>query len=116
MPEQTVIDPVTQAALTSFKAILSARYGAHLKTLYLFGSRARGDHRPDSDADVAVFLDQVTDPLAEQLDLIDQGYPILLETGVNIQPWVFEQASLTNAAPQRAAHLVAAIQREGLVL
>ena len=48
--------------------------------------------------------------------VIDQGYPILLETGVNIQPWVFEQASLTNAAPQLAAHLVAAIRREGLVL
>ncbi|WP_020506987.1 nucleotidyltransferase domain-containing protein [Lamprocystis purpurea] len=116
MPEQTAIDPVTRSALTSFKAILSARYGAHLKTLYLFGSRARGDHRPDSDADVAVFLDQVTDPLAEQLDLIDQGYPILLETGVNIQPWVFEQASLTNTAPHRAAHLVAVIRREGVVL
>jgi hypothetical protein len=34
---------------------------------------------------------------------------------VNIQPRVFEQVSLANAAPHRAAHLVAAIRREGLV-
>jgi hypothetical protein len=47
---------------------------------------------------------------------IDQGDPILLETGVNIQPWVCEQVSLANAAPHRTAHLVAAIRREGLVL
>ena len=114
--KQFDIDPVTQSALASFKAILTARYGRHLKTLFLFGSRARGDYRPDSDADVAVFLDQVTDPLAEQLDLIDRGYPILLETGVNIQPWVFEQASLGDPARHRAAHLVEAIRRDGLPL
>jgi len=115
-PEQPDIDPVTRSALTSFKTLLTARYGPHLKTLYLFGSRARGDHRPDSDADVAVFLDQVTDPLAEQLDLIDEVYPILLDTGVNIQPWVFEQASLIHPAQHRAAHLVDSIRRQGVVL
>jgi predicted nucleotidyltransferase len=81
---KTSIDPVTRDALTSFKKILADRYGDHLKSLYLFGSRARGDHRPDSDADVAVFLNQVTDPIGEQFDLIDEGYEILLDTGVNI--------------------------------
>jgi hypothetical protein len=40
----------------------------------------------------------------------------LRDTGVNIQPWVFEQASLANSAQHRAAHLVEAIRREGLVL
>lgn len=110
------IDPITRAALASFKAMLAARYGANLKTLYLFGSRARGDHRPDSDVDVAVFLDQVADPLGEQLDLIDDGYPILLDTGLNIQPWVFEQASLADPSRYRAAHLVETVRREGVAL
>lgn len=70
---ETSIDTVTRDALASFKKILAARYGEHLKSLYLFSSRARGEHRPDSDADVAVFLDKVTDPIGEQFDLIDEA-------------------------------------------
>jgi predicted nucleotidyltransferase len=112
----TSIDPVTRDALTSFKKILAARYGERLKSLYLFGSRARGDHRPDSDADVAVFLDQVTDPIGEQFDLIDEGYDILLDTGVNIQPWVFDVASLADPEHFPAPHLVTTIRQEGLQL
>jgi predicted nucleotidyltransferase len=113
---ETSIDPVTQDALASFKKILAARYGEHLKSLYLFGSRARGDHRSDSDADVAVFLDQVTDPIGEQFDLIDEGYDILLDTGVNIQPWVFDEASLADPEHYPAPHLVTTIRREGVRL
>lgn len=111
---QVSIDPVTRDALALFKKILIAKYGEHLKSLYLFGSRARGDHRPDSDADVAIFLDQVTDPIGEQFDLIDQGYDILLNTGVNIQPWVFAQASLTDPLHHRAPHLIRTVRREGV--
>lgn len=111
-----IVDKKTRDALRSFKSCLTRRYGEHLKAVYLFGSRARGDYRPDSDADVAVFLDHVQDPLAEQLDLIEEGYPILLETGINIQPWVFEEASLQAPASHRAPHLVETVQREGLAL
>ena len=89
------IDQQTEVALRDFRERLRLRYGAHLKAVYLFGSRARGDFTPDSDADVAVFLDHISDPLQEQLDLIDDSYPILLSIGVNIQPWVFEEDSLT---------------------
>jgi predicted nucleotidyltransferase len=113
---QLSIDPVTRDALESFKEILAAKYGEHLKSLYLFGSRARGDHRSDSDADVAIFLDNVTDPIGEQFDLIDQGYDILLNTGVNIQPWVFDQASLADPVHHRAPHLVQTVRREGVRL
>jgi predicted nucleotidyltransferase len=113
---QSRIDPVTREALRSFKAILTAKYGAHLRSLYLFGSRARGDHRPDSDMDIAVFLDEAPDPVGEQFDLIERGYDIMLDTGVNIQPWVFAQESLTDPTHHRAAHLVSSIRREGIPL
>jgi uncharacterized protein len=49
------IDGTTLRALEDFKARLDQRYRERLKAVYLFGSRARGDHRPDSDMDVAVF-------------------------------------------------------------
>lgn len=110
------IDQKTGAALREFKERLGRRYGEHLKALYLFGSRARGDFAADSDADVAVFLDHVVDPLQEQLDLIDESYPILLSTGINIQPWVFEAGSLNDPEHYRAAHLVKTVKRDGVVV
>ncbi len=42
--------------------------GEPVAAAYLFGSRARGDERPDSDADVAVLLDGTVPP-HDRLDL-----------------------------------------------
>ncbi|MGF1546443.1 MAG: nucleotidyltransferase domain-containing protein [Thiotrichales bacterium] len=80
--------------LAAFKQALVRRYGRRLKAVYLFGSRARGDALPDSDADVAVFVDGVVDPLQEQLDLVDLGYPLLLSDGILIEPWLFDANAL----------------------
>jgi uncharacterized protein len=49
------VDGTAPRALEAFKARLTRCYREHLKAVYLFGSRTRGDHRPDSDMDVAVF-------------------------------------------------------------
>lgn len=108
------IDPATKAALQDFKQSLRNRYGAHLKVVLLFGSRARGEFSPDSDADVAVFVDEVRDPLQEQLDLIDETFQIVLSRGIHIQPWVFEEGSLKHPNRYRAGHLVKALIREGI--
>jgi len=113
---ETRIDQETERALGAFKVRLKKRYGVRLKAVYLFGSRARGDFTAESDADVAVFLDQVSDPLQEQLDIIDDSYPILLSTGINIQPWVFEEESLLDPEHHRATHLVKTVQREGVAV
>jgi predicted nucleotidyltransferase len=43
-------DPV----LIRFRSALDEVYGARVERVVLFGSRARGDARPDSDYDVAV--------------------------------------------------------------
>jgi predicted nucleotidyltransferase len=52
MPTAALNDPI----LTRFAAEVRAAYGDRLERIVLFGSRARGDHRPDSDYDVAVFI------------------------------------------------------------
>ncbi len=53
----------------------------------LYGSRARGTHRPDSDADVAVLLRGKHQRLRPTtLAMADAAYDVLLETGVNITP------------------------------
>jgi len=50
--------------------------------VWLFGSRARGDHRPDSDVDLLVVLRAEADLLAD-LDLIHAvANPLRLSSGV----------------------------------
>ena len=50
------MDVPTDPILTRFRAALEKTYGANVERVVLFGSRARGDERPDSDYDIAVFL------------------------------------------------------------
>ena len=52
MRSTVAIDPM----LESFRDALVELYGPALDRVVLFGSRARGDARHDSDYDVAVFL------------------------------------------------------------
>jgi predicted nucleotidyltransferase len=48
--------PADAALVSSLQSALEAR--SEVREAYLFGSRARGDARPDSDVDVAVFVDE----------------------------------------------------------
>jgi hypothetical protein len=61
-----------------------------------------------------MFLDHVTDPIREQMAMCDDAYDIWMETGIRIEPWAFEEASLTDPDRHRAAHLVKRIRREGI--
>ena len=64
---------------------ISTRYA--VSGAYLFGSRARGDFRADSDADVAILLRGPQGAFLDtKLDLADIAYDVLLETGIRIQP------------------------------
>jgi predicted nucleotidyltransferase len=48
--------PENNPILARFRAALAEVYGDRLERVVLYGSRARGDHRPDSDYDIAVFI------------------------------------------------------------
>ena len=50
------MNPSHDPVLVRFRDELHEIYGSRLARIVLFGSRARGDARPDSDYDVAVFL------------------------------------------------------------
>ena len=61
------LDESLRLLLQDAQAALLDLYGPWLDQLILFGSRARGDHRPDSDVDVLVVLDDQGKTLPDEL-------------------------------------------------
>jgi uncharacterized protein len=79
------LDQDTIRAVSLLLAQVAARY--NVSDAYLFGSRARGNFRVDSDADVAILLRGPPGAFLDtKLDLADIAYDVLLETGIRIQP------------------------------
>jgi len=75
--------------LARFRAALSEVYGDRLERVVLYGSRARRDHRPDSDYDIAVFI-QDRGPLGHELKrLAALETDILWDTGAVISALPF---------------------------
>jgi predicted nucleotidyltransferase len=72
---------VEHPVLRRLRVELERLYGPRLERIILFGSRARGDARPDSDWDVAVVLRDYDGGVQEVFRLADLGYDLLLETG-----------------------------------
>jgi predicted nucleotidyltransferase len=68
------MQPTEDPTLKRFRAALAEIYGDRIERVVLYGSRARGDAREDSDYDVAVFLKDFTDRWRE----VDRLIPIAL--------------------------------------
>lgn len=75
-----VLAPDVQAVLSTFKKGLQEIYGPRLKGLILYGSRARGDARPDSDIDLVVILEAPIDRPKENERISDLRAQIHLDT------------------------------------
>lgn len=79
------LDRRTEAAVRQFLTRIAHDYD--MASAVVYGSRARGAHRPDSDADVAVILKgKHQGVLRTTLAMADVAYEVLLETGINISP------------------------------
>ena len=87
MMENAPDNPVLQC----FRVAMTEIYGERVERVVLFGSRARGDAREDSDYDVAVFLCDMGDRMVEMNRLADPSTNILYDTG-----------EFTHAMPYRA--------------
>ena len=85
------VSPSDDPVLARVRAALTRMYGERIERVVLFGSRARGDARPDSDYDIAVFLRDVTDMGRELGRLSDLSSEFL-----------FDDLSLVHALPWRA--------------
>ncbi|ARN82694.1 nucleotidyltransferase domain-containing protein [Methylocystis bryophila] len=101
-------DPV----LERFRGAARKLYGERVARLVLFGSRARGDARPDSDYDIAVFLHgDIPDRIEEIYRLADISSAILEETGEFVHAMPYRAEAYDERTP-----LMHEIRREGLTL
>jgi predicted nucleotidyltransferase len=82
-------DPTRDTILSRFRTVLRDFYGDRLARVVLYGSRARGDYRPDSDYDIAVFLRDMPDRGREMHRLADVETDILYDTGAVINALPF---------------------------
>jgi len=89
------VDPV----LTRFRAALDRVYGERVERVVLFGSRARGDARPDSDYDVAVFLKDLTDRWEEVDGIADIATDIMDETGAFVHAMPYRAETYRDRTP-----------------
>jgi predicted nucleotidyltransferase len=107
MSRHVAPDPI----LSRFRAALAEAYGDRLERAVLFGSRARGDARPDSDYDIAVFLRDAGTWFEEVVRLADLGTEVLMDTGAVISAKPFRADDYDEPSP-----LMRAIRSEGLDL
>jgi uncharacterized protein len=100
--------------LARFRAALAEMYGDRLERVVLFGSRARGDAQPDSDYDVAVFLNGMngsSDRWAELHRLAELRVRFVDENGAFFEAKPYPAGSYRDRSP-----LMHEIRREGLEL
>lgn len=97
-------DPI----LGRLRAAVAESYGDRLERVVLFGSRARGDFKPDSDYDVAVFIHDMGDVWDELRPLSDITTDILIDTGAVISAKPFQAGTYGDTYP-----LMQEIQRDG---
>ena len=109
-----MIEPENESnALAAFAATVRAHYGERLNAIVLFGSRARNDARPDSDADVAVILaDGSWNFWAELRILADFAYDALIRDGLSIHAWPLAQAEWDDPGRNENPRFVANVKRD----
>jgi predicted nucleotidyltransferase len=107
MTKKSPIDPI----LKRFRAALDEIYGNRLDRVVLFGSHARGEARPDSDYDIAVFLKDPDSFWKESGRLAEIETDILYDTGAVINALPFPAG-----AYREQTALMHEVRREGLDL
>ena len=110
-----LIDSATKSATSAFRVKLDHHFQV-MQTL-LFGSRARRDNHPESDADVAVLLKGPPGKFIEtKFAMDDLAYEVLLDTGIRIQPLPIWQSEWDNPDQYSNPELLLNIQHEGIAL
>jgi predicted nucleotidyltransferase len=111
------IDGATEAAVQLFLSLIAGSY--QVNSAILFGSRARGTHREDSDADLAILLpgDRNNNLFWETIRVMsDFAFDVMLETGIDINPLPIWEEEWTHPERYPNPALLEKIATEGVLL
>ena len=98
--------------LAKFRQALQQLYGGRIERVVLYGSRARGDAKPDSDYDVAIFLKGLSSRWQEVRRIADIELAILDETGATVHAMPYPEGSWRDTS----SPLMHEIRKDGLDL
>lgn len=103
-------DPEVMRAIRKFRQYVIQTLG-HEITLYLFGSRARGDFQPMSDVDVAIVFPNGTHVgLTAHWQVMKAAFRVMLQDNLYIQARVLTAESCKNS------YVPSTIGREGILV
>jgi predicted nucleotidyltransferase len=84
MLDERLLDHTTGQAIQAFLQKVAERYD--VAGALLFGSRARGESRPDSDVDIAILLHGPRQSRVDTaLEMADIAFDVMMELGVLIE-------------------------------
>jgi predicted nucleotidyltransferase len=114
MAHMKFLDPDTEHAVRSFLVRLPA--DIRLYRAILFGSRVRGDARPDSDADLALILHERGNDGSTLWMLAGLAYDVFTETGIMIQPVTIAIEDWLHPEYFPRPGFLRSVEREGIVM
>lgn len=107
------LGPTERRALGTLAAFVRERFGARVRDLRLFGSRARGEGHEDSDLDVLIVIDGLT--TAERREVWDRSADMLTADDLLIGGLVVSTAQWHDLVA-RERRIVGEIERDGVPL
>lgn len=100
-------------AIDMFIAAVRRHYDPRLVDIMLFGSRARGDAGPDSDADLVVVLEDGDWRFWHETRILGGlAFEPLVEHGLAIQPWPIARSEWEHRARHRNPRFVEAVKSD----
>ena len=106
------MDEEARSTLSELGQCLESLYGPRLIGMVLFGSRARGDHTPDSDVDLLVVLEGPVSPGEEIARTAGAVSSLSLRSGLVISCTFMDEDRYLH----RAGPLLRNVRREGISL
>jgi uncharacterized protein len=103
------LSPLEIMAIGAFTRSVRGRFGARVERLSLFGSRARGEGRDDSDLDLFIAIRGMTRD--DRREVLDAAADVGVEYGLALSPLVVDPSTWREDLP-----IASSIARDGVPL